>query len=300
MSVSRGNGQNGGHYYSNITQPVQIFLNFIVDPTNGNGLGVRSIKSNGYVNKVFMNSTPAATTTTSVFASGVSTIQLANMTNIVVGEVITDTTTGGNITGGTTVTAVNQALKTITLSAPTAGASAASPGDTLSFAMTPALVGNPNPLAGDILVQFKNNYNVYLFGDAGFVGPLSGTPLTSTTIHLSYVIVSLGTTTLAQWQAAGVPMGVVPAVGVSFVALATGAIGGTGAVEVPATAGSGITNVEVIGDAHLSDSTSIAQFGGMWLLSRAYASGVATAPAAGSTAAMIFDFDVSSVTIDGL
>src|SRR6185312_16413058 len=50
---------------------------------------------------------------------------------------------------------------------------------------------------------------------------------------------------LAQWQAAGLPVGVVPAVGVPFVAIATGAIGGTGSVKVPGV--TGIGSIEVIG-----------------------------------------------------
>jgi hypothetical protein len=57
MAYSRGNGQNGGHFYSNVTQPVDLFVNFVVDPANGNGLGVRSIKSNGYIQNVFMHTT---------------------------------------------------------------------------------------------------------------------------------------------------------------------------------------------------------------------------------------------------
>lgn len=226
MSVSRGNGQNGGHFYSNITQPVKIFCNFVVDAANGNGLGVRSVKSNGYVRNVFMHTT-------------------------------------------------------------------STPGSNNGYL-------NPNPAAGYILVQLNNNYNYYLGGTAGFVSPVSGTPLTSVTSGLAYIIVSLGTTTLVQWQAKGLPAGVVPTVGVSFIANATGAIGGTGSVEVPATAGSGITNVEVVGDAHLSTTSSIAQYGGMWILSSCFASGVLTAPAAGSTCGMNFEVDASSVTIDGL
>jgi hypothetical protein len=49
------NLMNAGHFYSNLTRPTDINLNFIVDATNGNGLGVRSVKSNGYVNNVFMH-----------------------------------------------------------------------------------------------------------------------------------------------------------------------------------------------------------------------------------------------------
>lgn len=229
MSVARGNGQNGGHFYSNITQPVKIYCNFVVDAANGNGLGVRSVKSNGYVQNVFMH---------------------------------TSTTPGSN----------NGYL-------------------------------NPNPQSGTILVQLKNNYNYYLGGSAGFVSPLSGTPInvtTGTTLGLVYVIVSVGTTTVDQWVKLGLPPGIVPAVGVSFVAKATTTATGTGVIEVPATAGSGITNVEVQGDAHLSTTTSIAQYSGMWIISNCYASGTLTAPAPSSVCAMTFELDASSVTIDGL
>ncbi len=225
MSVARGNGQNGGHFYSNITQPVVIFCNFIVDPANGNGLGVRSIKSNGYLDNVFMHTTATP---------GV----------------------GGH-----------------------------------------GLV-NPNPQPGTIMFQFKNNYRVYLGGFQGAVSPLSGTPLTSTTLGLVYVIVSLGTTTTAQWNAAGVPAGITPAVGLAFVAKATGSIGGTGSVEVPATAGSGITNYEVQGNTDLSVNSSIAANAGEWVIVNAYASGVLTAPASGSTIGASFFLDISSVGIN--
>lgn len=56
MSVARF-GVNGGNFYSNLTDPVQIDCNFVVDATNGNGLGIRSLKSNGWVRNVFMHTT---------------------------------------------------------------------------------------------------------------------------------------------------------------------------------------------------------------------------------------------------
>jgi hypothetical protein len=228
MSVSRGNGQNGGHFYSNITQPVALDLNFVVDSTNGNGLGIRSLKSNGYVRNVFMHTTA---------------------------------TPGIN----------DKAL-------------------------------NPNPAPGYCLIQFKSNYRYYLGGFQGFVSPLSGTPLTSTTAGVAYVIVSLGTTTLAQWQAAGLPMGFTPAVGSSFIATATGAIGGTGAVEVPSATGSGIAAVEVVGDPNQTVSNaSIAANGGAQLLIRFLGyGGAVAAPADSSVCGLSVKFDISSVTIDGL
>jgi hypothetical protein len=226
MSVARGNGQNGGRFYSNITQPVKIDLNFVVDPANGNGLGIRSLKSNGYVNNVFMHTTSAP----------------------------------GTNNGQT----------------------------------------NPNPEAGYCLITMTNNYKVYLGGFDGFVSPLSGGALVAVTAGLAYVITSLGTTTLAQWQAAGVPAGFVPAVGMSFIAIETGAIGGTGTVQVPGV--SGIASAEAIGNANLSISNaSLAQNAGAQLLLQFLSgAGALTAPATGSVCGMSIFMDISSATIDGL
>jgi hypothetical protein len=225
MSVFRG-GKNGGHYYSNITQPIAINANFVVDSSNGNGLGIRSLKSNGWIRNVFMHTS-------------------------------------------------------------------ASPGANNG-------VTNPNPASGFALIQFKQNFNIYLGGFSGFVSPVSGSPLTSVTQHAAYIIVSLGTTTLAQWQAVGVPAGLTPSVGMSFIATATQAIGGTGAVEVPSV--SGITSVEVVGDPNQSISNaSIAANGGAYVLvqflaatSSSVTTLVATAPANNSVVGMSFYFDQSS------
>lgn len=232
MSVARGFGLNGQALYTNVCKPITVNLNFIVDSANGNGLGIRSLKSNGYVRNVFMHTT-------------------------------------------------------------------ASPG-------TNDNATNPNPVAGYALIQFKNNFNYYLGGFNGQISPLASTSLTSTTAHSPYVITSLGTTTLAQWQTAGLPMGLTPAVGQSFIALATGAIGGTGTVGAPGVP----TNlaVSVIGDPSTEIANSnIAANGGAYLLVQFTASTsssvttlVATAPPDGTVIALTANFDGSSVTIDGL
>jgi hypothetical protein len=157
--------------------PVLIDCNFVVDSTNGNGLGIRTLKPVGSAN-------------------GIASVYMHT-------------------------------------------------------SATPA-TGNPNPLAGYIVVNFQDDYFGYLGGFSGQVSPLSGTPLTATVNHTPYVIVSLGTATLAQWQAVGVPVGQVPAVGLAFVATATATIGGSAAVEVIATTTSGIDHIEVLGDPNLS------------------------------------------------
>src|SRR5580704_9714228 len=52
-------GNNYGKFYSMLNKPVLVDCNFIVDSTNGNGLGIRSLKGQG-VKNVFMHtsSTP--------------------------------------------------------------------------------------------------------------------------------------------------------------------------------------------------------------------------------------------------
>lgn len=230
MSNFRG-AKNAGWYGSNLSQPIKIDCNFVVDSSNGNGLGIRSLKSNGWIRNVFMH---------------------------------TSSTPGTNNS-----------------------------------------VTNPNPAAGFALVQFKQNFNIYLGGFSGFVSPVSGSALTSTTQHDAYIITSLGTATLAQWQAAGLPAGLTPTVGQSFIATATGTIGGSATVEVPSV--SGITSLEVVGDPNQSiANSSIATNGGAYVLvqflspvitgaSSPYTTTMtATAPANNSVVGMSFFFDQSS------
>lgn len=186
MSVARGNGQNGGHFYSNISQPIKLDIQFTVTPTNG--LGVTSVKSNGYARNVFMH---------------------------------TSTTPASN----------NGAL-------------------------------NPNPADGYALIQLNNQYKYFIGSQAAVIAPLAGSDLTATTAGLVYVITALGTASAAQWLAAGVPAGVTPAVGVAFVAIATGTIGGSATVKVPGS--SGVSAVEVVA-ANLV-TTSLATYGGSYVM----------------------------------
>lgn len=232
MSVARGFGINGKSFYTNVCKPIDINLNFVVDATNGNGLGIRSLKSNGYVEYVFMHTS-------------------------------------------------------------------ATPGKQGGFL-------NPNPAVGFAIIKLKNNFNVYLGGFSGFVSPVTGSSLTSVTNHTTYIITSLGTTTLAQWLAIGFPAGFVPAVGAAFTATASQAIGGTGTVMVPGV--SGIPSVEVVGDPNqtINNSNIAANAGAMVTVqflaptSSSVTTPIPTAPAAGSVVGMTMKFDGSSVTVDGL
>lgn len=219
------NFPNKGLNYQNITRPTDINLNFIVDSTNGNGLGVRSVKSNGYVNNVFMH---------------------------------TSATPG--INNGQT---------------------------------------NPNPAVGYAMITLKGNFARYIGGFAGVIAPLASTNLTSTTSGNPYVITSLGTTTLAQWQAAGLPRGMTPAVGSAFIAIATGAIGGTGTVGAPQP--SAVMTLQPIGDTNqtLNNLNSAANGGAMLLIQFTNSSGLVT-PTDGTVVGMTIRLDGSGVNVDGL
>lgn len=55
MSVPRGFGLNAGKVYQNVTWPQEVYLQFTVNAADTGGLGVTSVKSNGYVEYVFMH-----------------------------------------------------------------------------------------------------------------------------------------------------------------------------------------------------------------------------------------------------
>lgn len=106
--------------------------------------------------------------------------------------------------------------------------------------------GHPNPAASCIQIQLQDNYSKLLGLNVSLQEPTSGIDLNATVSGTPYVITTLGTTSLAQWQAVGLPQGVTPAVGVAFVATATQALGGTGKVQTCNPCD--VDSVELIGD----------------------------------------------------
>ncbi len=171
----------------------------------------------------------------------------------------------------------------------------------MNTSATPAS-GSPNPAAGTILVQLQDNYNRVLNSFKSIVSPLSGSPLTSVTSGIAYVITAVGTTTAAQFHAKGVPAGVTPAVGVAFVASATGALGGTGAVQISAAAGSGIASIESLGDANLSIAPFKASgqgYGAYFVLQARDYAGAIAAPAEESLISLSFYLSNGSNTVQG-
>lgn len=177
------------------------------------------------------------------------------------------------------------------------------PGAGNSNPATPGIVvTNPNPASGSIVIQLQDNYNRSYSGFNAIVSPVSGTPLTSTTAGTPVIIVSLGTATAAQWQAKGLPKGITPAVGVSFVPTASGTIGGSAAVEIAAAAGSGVASIETLGDPNLSLApipTANQGFGAQIILQCRDYAGAIVAPADGSVISISMYLGNSSILVQG-
>lgn len=236
--MANRNWASGGKIYAMHTMPVLLDCNFVVDSTNGNGLGIRNLKG--------------------------PTIQNAFMHT------------------------------------------SATPGPGNSNPATPSIViTNPNPASGTIIVQMQDNYNRSFSGFNAIVSPVSGTPLLVTSAGLSagtaYIITLVGTTTTAQWNALGVPKGITPAVGVSFVAIATSAPG-TGVVMTTATAGSAVATIETVGDPNLSINPTPGSnqgFGSQFILQCRDHNGAIVAPANGSVISIAFYLSNSSITTQG-
>lgn len=74
------------------------------------------------------------------------------------------------------------------------------------------------------------------------------------TVGHAYVITALGTSTTADWHAVGVPSDITPAVGVTFVATATGHGTGNGTAAPPLS--SGITACEIFADPNFTINES--------------------------------------------
>ncbi len=179
---------------------------------------------------------------------------------------------------------------------------------------TPA-AGNPNPASGYAIINFQDNFKNYYFGGCQMQSPLSGAEISISgssvlTVGAVYVITTVGTSTTANWVAAGLPIGITPAVGVAFVAAITGGGTGTGKVKINATAGSTILVTDVVGDPDQSINGSGAVIAGVsnpsYMILRFLAATnsstttlIATAPVDGTIIRPSFVFSNSRIQVNG-
>jgi hypothetical protein len=184
-------GNNGGRFYSFGAQPVLIDCNFVVDSTNGNGLGNRSLKGQG-VKAVYMATSASMTGTVATTAAQITSIS-GGTSSLVVGMPVT----GTGIPTGTTITSI--------ISSSAVGISNTPTGNHASETITYVGVGNnllntniATTSEGLIWVHLTSNYNRYLGGFSGFVSPTSGSPIqinsgtAGLTIGTPYIVVSPG------------------------------------------------------------------------------------------------------------
>lgn len=342
-------GNNYGKFYSFLSKPVELDLSFVVDSTNGNGLGVRSVKGQG-VKNVYMHTsaTPAGGNPNPAvglaliqlsydyarnyggpinFASPVTGSNLAiNASALTVGQPYVIVSVGSGAAGVTTIAPVADSAGSLAStwfrlydnygntfiiwfsvsgvgSAPV-GVSGTLVQQTISSGATAAQVGAA--LAITIAALPSGVSGVFSFTATGTTTvtvtstqnlPLAG-PAADGAIATGFTFaLTKYTTNLTDWQKVGVPPGVVPAVGVSFIAIATGySTGGGSTGLVKAVSVSGITCAEIIGDPNLSIAP-IAMGGspnvGSWILiqllgatSSSVTTLIPTAPADGTVISM--------------
>lgn len=104
---------------------------------------------------------------------------------------------------------------------------------------------------GVYALKLEDNYNRFYNLDVRFSSVPTGSDITagSFVVGTLYSITDVGTT---DWTLVGLPVGVTPAVGVSFVATDIGS--GTGTVKIVGTAG--IFSVQLAGDPQLMNAPS--------------------------------------------
>lgn len=370
-------GYNGGRYYSFLNRPVLVDCSFVVDSTNGNGLGIRSLKGSG-VQNVFMHTSASPGIGSNGYlnpnpAAGYALIQLNNNYNRYCGGFsgFASPTTGGTLainasaltignpyivasvghaTAGTvtvgTVADVSGSLASTWFrlfdaygntyiiwfsvngvgSAPSGvsgtlvqvqlitNETAANVGAKLVIvlnALLAAQILNPSGPAGVFSFTTSGTTTVTIVSTAtNPYGPFPGVPADGL-IPTGFTFTNVDyTTNLQDWQGVGIPKGITPAVGVSFIATATGYStggGSTGLVIAPGV--SGVSTAEVIGDPNLSlgpipmgGSPNV----GGWVMvqftgatSSSVTTPIATAPANGSVAGMSFYLEAGSILISG-
>lgn len=165
--------------------------------------------------------------------------------------------------------------------------------------------GNPNPADGSIVVQFQDTYKVLFVADQALASPNSGTGIviTSAGAHIvagtPYVITVVGTSTLADWQAIGLPQGQTPAIGMAFIGSSTtGSGSGSGQVQIAKSTGTGITNIEQVGLPSSSLSSTVYS-SAPYAVFQCMKNSAKTQPADGTVISMRFLLTDSSILNQG-
>jgi hypothetical protein len=184
-------GNNGGRVFSFGSQPVLVDCNFIVDSTNGNGLGIRSLKGQG-VRQVYMATSASMTGTVATSAAQITSIS-GGTSSLLPGMPVA----GTGIPAGTTITQILSSSAVAISNTPT--------GNHSSETITYVGVGNPmvntgvaTTSEGYAWIHLRSNYNRYLGGFSGFVSPPTGSTVkidatdAALTVGKPYTIATVG------------------------------------------------------------------------------------------------------------
>lgn len=144
-------------------------------------------------------------------------------------------------------------------------------------------------------IQLQDDYYKFYLNKWYFGAPVTGAAVNdgSFVVGTMYQITSVGTT---NWAAAGLPVGITPAVGAVFLA---SSVGGAGTGAAKAMGSSGIFAVEVLGDTNTMLANLTPGQGGFVTIKCLNAAGAATDPAAGSLMGLGFYLSNSSVMVQG-
>lgn len=371
--MSNALGQNGGRFYSTLVKPVLVDCSFIVDSTNGNGLGIRSLKGSG-VRNVFMHTSASPGRGAGNYlnpnpASGYALIQLKNGYSryaggfsgfvaplsgsslaingsaLTVGSPYVVVSVGHGAAGAVTIAPVADVsgslastwfkifdsfgntfiiwfsvsgtgrapvgvAGTLVQQSISTGASAATIGAALVVTLNGLLAQTPQNPGAPAIANFSAAGTTTVTVTNVVNSPFPGAPAEGVVPTGFTFAQTIFKTNNQNWANVGLMPGVLPSVGASFIATATGDStngGSTGLVQLPLV--SGISSVEVIGDPNQTlypvPTGGSAHVGGFLLVQfmAATSSGVttqiATAPAAGSVCGLSFYLEQSSVLIAG-
>ncbi len=336
-------GNNYGKFYSFLSKPVALDLNFVVDSSNGNGLGVRNVKGQG-VKNVYMqtSATPAAgNPMVDTTSAGFCLIELEyNYARAYAGplNIISPTSGSALAINGSALTpglpyiiaSTGNAAKGAVTIAPTGADSSGSLASTafnlydgygnnflLWFYVTGIGGGPPAGVAGipvQVTIAEGASVDAQTTALSGVIallpsgisgvdsftcsgggtttltvtstafGPVAGPPAAVAAVpYLATFAQTIYNTNLENWQAVGLPKGVLPNPGASFIATAAGQSSHGGSSGTVLAVGiSGIDGAEIIGDPNQSiapipmgGSANV----GSWLLLQFQLDGVVTAPA---------------------
>ena len=237
MSVARG-APNAGHFYSNIISPIKVDLQFTVNAADSGGYGITGLKSNGYVQNVYMNTSATAASGSPNPAAGQGLIILKQNFNTYLGcEYSIQSPVSGSalaingtaLTVGdayqiTTVGAVPQPHFTVTTAADSSG----------SLAST----------YWTFTDQLSNNYVVYyVVSGSGSAPSLTGSLANYTAIQVSVATDDTADTVATNTRTALAAAGNVTITGSTDAVIVTGAAANSNLqfVQLPNAGTSGFT-----------------------------------------------------------